>query len=53
MELVESAKASRQREFHEWQDCIAPQWALDSVSQRELNAIYGLYWEPRLPRRRP
>lgn len=48
MALVESAHvASSYASFNDWRDYMAPQWALDRVSDRELNAIYGLYWEPR------
>jgi hypothetical protein len=48
MELVASARANHERRsFREWQDCIAPQWALDALTQREVDALFGLFWEPR------
>jgi hypothetical protein len=46
MTLVESAMdVCRLKSYHEWLD-EAPQWAIDRISRRELEAIYYMFWEP-------
>lgn len=47
-ELLASAKATCDRySFREWEERLAPRSAIDAVTRREVDAIYGLFWEPR------
>lgn len=36
--------------FASWLNEIAPQWALELVTQREVDAIFGMLWEIRKKR---
>lgn len=40
-ELMHSARRSYRRQ---WQDCDAPQWALDAVSRSEVDAVVAFVW---------
>jgi hypothetical protein len=46
MELFESARDSRRlgREYWQWLDFDAAQWALDAASQRDVNAVIAFVW---------
>lgn len=44
-ELYHSAKrASRHVDASRWLADVAPQWALDRVTQREIDALIDLVW---------